>query len=229
MRLFLSGGGGAKKSIVLDKKFASVIDKSKPLLYIPIAIDKAAHPYPECYKWISSVFNSLGIKSIILWTEQDIDKNEYIEVDKFSGIYIGGGNTFYLMSALRNSRFIDYLKNAIELDIPVYGGSAGAIILGKDIRTSSDEDESSLKDFAGLDLIHGYNIFCHYNKHPDWAKDSSKDLKTRSIALSEDSGLFVNEDKIEVIGPGSAYLPDKKLFIKPGQEIKFSASSSPAT
>jgi len=219
MRLFLSGGGSEKKSIILDKKFARELDKSKSLLYIPIAIDKAKHSYQECFKWISSIFNPLGVNSIVLWTEQDLERRKEIDLKKFSGIYIGGGNTYYLLKELKNSGFLENLKKLIEMDFPVYGGSAGAIILGKDIRTSSDENEVNLKDFSGLDLVRGYSIFCHYDKETKWAREFLKEEKLKTIALPEDCGLFVTDDKIEVIGAGSAYLPDKKTTLKPGQVI----------
>src|SRR3989338_6039550 len=131
MRLFLSGGGSGRESIILDKMFAGSLDKSKPLLYIPVAIDKAKHQYAECFQWISSAFNPLGVKGIVLWTEQDIEKRVDIDINRFSGVYIGGGNTYYLLSELKNSGFIEKLMKLIETDVPVYGGSAGAIIMGR--------------------------------------------------------------------------------------------------
>jgi len=39
MKLFLSGGGDGQDSFELDKKFIEAIDTSKPILYIPIAIN----------------------------------------------------------------------------------------------------------------------------------------------------------------------------------------------
>ncbi|WP_233529260.1 hypothetical protein [Bacillus atrophaeus] len=37
--LFLSGGGDAGQTQTIDKRFVKELDKDKPLLYIPIAMD----------------------------------------------------------------------------------------------------------------------------------------------------------------------------------------------
>jgi len=220
MKLFLSGGGSGNKSLILDKKFVELLDKSKPLLYIPIAIDKIKHPYPECLKWIKNVFNPLGIKDIELWTEEDIIKRSESNLDKFSGIYIGGGNTFYLLNEIKKSGFINKLKKKIISEMPVYGGSAGAIIFGKTISTSSDDNLVKITDLSGLNLINDYSIFCHYDKPEEfkWVKHLLSTLKIKkTIALPENSGLFVSGGKIEVIGPGSSYLPGNKKILRPGE------------
>jgi len=223
MNLFLSGGGSGKKSILLDRKFAESLDKSKPLLYIPIAIDKKKHPYDDCLKWISNTFNPLGIKKIELWTEKDILIKQESDLQKFCGIYIGGGNTYYLLKELKNSGFIDKLKKIIKTGISVYGGSAGAIILGKTIQTTSDKNNVKIKDFSGLDVIKGYSIFCHYGKPEEskWVDYSiKKNNINKAIALPEDCGLYVTDKKIEVVGFSSAYITNKKMKeIKPGTII----------
>ena len=218
MKIFLSGGGSGIKSLELDKRFANALDKAKPLLYIPIAIDKVRHPYPDCLKWIKNTFNPLGVRRIELWTEEDLRKKPESELNKFSGIYIGGGNTFYLLDEIKKSGFFNKLKAKAVSGMPVYGGSAGAIILGKTILTSSDKNSVKTKDFYGLDLVKGYSIFCHYDKpeEAEWVKDTSKKLKIgKAIALPENSGLFVSENGIEVVGPGSAYLPNENRTIGP--------------
>lgn len=219
MKLFLSGGGSGEKSILLDKKFASSLDKSLPLLYIPIAIDKIKHPYPDCLDWISKVFNPLGITTIELWDEEKIKSKP--EVNQYSGIYIGGGNTFYLLNELRSSGFLEVLKEFIELDVPIYGGSAGAIILGKSILTSSDQNKINLKDSSGLNLIGGYSLFCHYDKETDWVSSLSPQSKIKTIALPENSGLFVTDNKVEIIGPGNVFLPEKSEDLSPGDVLTY--------
>jgi len=50
-------------------------------------------------------------------------------------IYIGGGNTFKLLKELKESGFDKELLKFIKEGKPVYGGSAGALILGKNILT----------------------------------------------------------------------------------------------
>lgn len=218
MKIFLSGGGSGEKSLLLDRKFAETLDKTKPLLYIPIAIDKLKHPYSECFKWIKGLFNPLGVGEIELWTEEDLAKRQESEISKYSGVYIGGGNTFYLLSELKKSRFFNKLKKIINSGIPVYGGSAGAVVLGKSILTSPDENFVKIKDCSGMDLVDGYSIICHFDKNKK--ENSAENFKVRkTIALPEDCGLYVTESQIEVVGQGSAYLPDKDITLGPGERI----------
>jgi len=53
--------GSGEDIIEVDKLFASMLDKNKPLLYIPIAIDNIKHPYEDCLDWLKNTFEPLGI------------------------------------------------------------------------------------------------------------------------------------------------------------------------
>jgi len=221
MRLFLSGGGSGEQSTELDKKFASVVGKTKPLLYIPIAIDKTKHPYPECLKWLSRTFKPLGLERIELWTEEDLRKKPETELTKFGGIYIGGGNTFYLLKELKQSEFLPKLERFIRQGFPVYGGSAGAIICGKTILTSHDENFVGIRDFGAMNLVRNQDIFCHYNPEmKEEIQKYSQKYGLKVIALPENCGLYVTDKNIEVVGPGSARVTNGKIkTIKPGKAI----------
>lgn len=208
MRLILSGGGGGEKSIEMDKLFASLINKSKPLLYIPIAIDEIKHPYPKCLKWLRSTFDKFGVNIYDMWTEEDIPGSKSIKPNKFGGIYLGGGNTFYLLKTLKESGFLEFLRRAIKVDIPIYGSSAGAIIFGKSILTSTDENFVGLTDFSGMNLLKNMGIFCHYkHEKEERVNEMLKNFHFKKIiALSEKTGIYVHNNKIMVIGKESAFL-----------------------
>ncbi len=223
MRLYLSGGGSGEKSAELDRKFASAIGKSKPLLYIPVAMDENRHSPPECFQWLRKTFNPLGINKIEIWTEKDLRERAEAELDRFSGVYVGGGNTFYLLKELRDSGFLPKLERLIKKNIPYYGGSAGAVIMGKTIAHAevADPNEVKLRNFEAINCLGGRDIWPHYEPSQDkeiqkYRKEHNLDL----IALPKNTGLFVTEKEIEVIGPGSAYLPSRKMKeLKPGQKI----------
>ena len=215
MKLFLSGGGSGEKSRILDKKFVATVGKAKPILYIPLAIDKKRYPYPECFKWINKTFNPLGLKKIELWTEKELKQKPESELKQFGGIYIGGGNTFYLLQELKDSGFLSKLDKLIKKDVPVYGGSAGAIICGKTILTSHDENFVGLKNFDGMNLVNNFDLWCHYEPSMDnEILQYKQKYGLNVIALPEDCGLYVTNEIIEVVGPGSACIIDggiKKL------------------
>ena len=162
---FLSGGGDAHQTEQLDRHFARSICPHKPLLYIPIAMD--ADRYDDGFDWISRLFHPLGIKNIVMWT--DVKGKTVHDLDVFSAVYIGGGNTFRLLKQFIESHFTAVLKRYAESGGAIYGGSAGAVILGKNIMTCSymDRNACGLRDFNGLKLLGDYSVWCHYKAEHD--------------------------------------------------------------
>ncbi len=51
MKLLLNGGGSTKELIPVMNKLNEIMDHSKPILYIPLAMDEAEHTYDSCYDW----------------------------------------------------------------------------------------------------------------------------------------------------------------------------------
>src|SRR3989339_1430483 len=100
MKLFLSGGGSGNESEQIDAEFIKALDKTKPVLYIPIAIDTEKHPYGECLEWLKNNFQPFGFDNFVMWTEEDLKDKKMADFEQFGGIYIGGGNTFKLLKEL---------------------------------------------------------------------------------------------------------------------------------
>lgn len=210
MKIILSGGGSGKDTKELDEKFASLLDKSKSLLYIPIAIDNIKHPYPDCLRWLKSTFDKLKVTKYEMWVEEDLTKSKKTPPNDFAGIYIGGGNTPYLLKKLKESGFWDFLKKAINLNIPVYGGSAGAVVFSKTILHSlyNDKNWVEIKDLDGMNILNNYEITVHYNKDKEKklmeiSRENKLDL---IIALTEKNGVYVADNKIILIGQEPGYL-----------------------
>lgn len=210
MKLFLSGGGSDQESYQLDKKFIESIDINKPVLYIPIAINIEKHPYPSCLEWLKGNFKQFNFNNFVMWSEEDLKNKTKEDYEQFGGIYIGGGNTYKLLNDLKQFGTFEILKRLSEKDIPIYGGSAGAIILTESIITAEylDSNEIGLKDLSALDLTHGYDIWCHYK--PEMRDGLIKFQKENNISkiltVPEDAGLYVTEDKIEAVGPNKIIL-----------------------
>ncbi|MEK6793115.1 MAG: hypothetical protein AABX95_04830, partial [Nanoarchaeota archaeon] len=74
MVLILTGGGNGEDTKEIDKYFASLVDKTKPLLYLPIAIDTIKHPYPECLRWLRQTLDKLGIRKYEMITEETLSQ-----------------------------------------------------------------------------------------------------------------------------------------------------------
>lgn len=217
MRLILAGGGNEIKSKIVDSLFASLLE-NKRILYIPIAM-KDQRSAEECTIWLRNCLTPLGIETD---TWSDVSNKTLADLNDYGGIYIGGGNTFSLLKDFKDTGFIDVLRAFIEADGLVYGGSAGAIILGKNILSSPDKNLVGLNDTKGLNLINDYNVVCHYKeKYHDFVENLISQ-NIRLIAIPEDSGIFVKNGKMVVIGNSSVIVSDEKGRRKIGveEEIK---------
>lgn len=204
--LFLTGGGDKQNTEKFDQEFLEAIGTAKPLLYIPVAM-KNLKSYEECYQWVQSVFIPLGIQEIVMWT--DLNQKSLEDLKAFSAVYIGGGNTFSLLKDVRNSNFEAILKEYVNAGGILYGGSAGAIILGSDILTCShlDANDVKIEDFKGLHLIGQLAIWCHYSESDDeLIHKYIEDTKKPVLALSEETGAYIRNGHLKVTGKKPAFL-----------------------
>jgi len=195
-QLFLSGGGNAKQSRKFDRFFASKITGDKRVLYIPVAMPVRRHSYRGCFEWARKTLGGVALTNIEIFTS--INNKSYADIRDYDAIYIGGGNTYGLLHRLRTSGFDSLLRKFLAEGKPIYGGSAGAIIFGRDINTASfgrDHDRNFLgmRNFRGLDLLGGYSVQAHYTKADKQAMDNYI-LRTAFpiIALPEETGLYVH-------------------------------------
>ncbi|QHZ49150.1 type 1 glutamine amidotransferase-like domain-containing protein [Bacillus sp. NSP9.1] len=219
-KLFLSGGGDKEQTQALDRRFAEEAGPRKPLLYIPIAMD--ASMFDDGFQWIQRVFKPLGIKDITMWTNL---KNKTIQdLDHFSAVYIGGGNTFQLLKHIRDAQFSDVFKNYFANGGIIYGGSAGAVILGQNIMTCSHLDKNTfgVRRFQGLQLAGEYSIWCHYSHENDpLIKQYIKKFHNPVIALTEETGALVSSKGILAVGskPACVFRGERKFVVYPDDFI----------
>jgi dipeptidase E len=200
MKVALGGGGGAADSRLLDEVFATWIGSHGRLLYWPVAL-RGIRSFPTCLEWITATFAPLKVNQITMWT--DLCEHQVSELDQFDAVYIGGGNTFALLHELRQSGFERYLKEYVRRGKAVYGGSAGAAVLGRDIQTVNylDRNEVGLVETQGLDLAIGHAIWVHYQPQDDNLIEAHvHQYRQPVIALSERSGIVIEQDSLRAVG-----------------------------
>ena len=201
MRIIAAGGGGADDSRLLDEMFASWLGQNSRLLYLPVAMDGIDRSYHQCLDWLETVFEPYGITNITMCTE--LDQCLKRDIGLYHGIYIGGGNTYRLLSLMRSAGFDQAILRFAMAGGAVYGGSAGAIILGREIGTSAhlDLNQVGLKDHQGLNLLKGYAIWCHYQPSDDeLIRNYMERFGFPVLALSESSGIFRQGDQLYACG-----------------------------
>jgi len=215
MKVALGGGGGATDSRLLDEVFATWIGSLGRLLYWPVAL-RGIRSFQSCLEWITATFAPLKVNQITMWT--DLCEHQVSELDQFDAVYIGGGNTFALLHELRKSGFERYLRECVFKGKAVYGGSAGAAVLGRDIRTVNylDCNKVGLVETKGLDLAEGYAIWVHYQPQDDSLIETYvHQYQQPVIALSERSGIVIENESMRTVGFEPVYRFDgqKKLEV----------------
>ena len=69
-----------------------------------------------------------------------------------------------------------------------------------------DPNEVGLKETAGYDVLGGISLLCHYTSRALEEDEKSKEFllsisdHRRTLALPEEVTVFVNDDKVEIIG-----------------------------
>lgn len=147
----------------------------------------------------------LGIKACVL----DISVAESNEITakllNSDIIYIGGGNTFYLLQELKRSGADMIIREQIALGKAYIGESAGAVIVAPSITYIEDMDDRAaapdLSDCSALGLVDFYPL-PHMNSFPFIrasrviAEKHSNDLKLLPITNRQAVCVYGNEIKI---------------------------------
>ena len=199
-----------KRNHFPSTNFFSSLPKDGRFLYIPIAL-RDHKLYPTAHLWMKSVLELHNRNDVQFETADDLSRYEFEDLKLFSGIYIGGGNTWNLMKEFKDSGFSKSLIQYLQFGGQVYGGSAGAIILGKRIDTHDDENKIEMKNLSGFDLLHDYSVACHFKNDQNarfvkWAINN----KLSIICLPEETGLIIKNDIASCVGtkPCTIYSSD---------------------
>lgn len=191
--ILVAGGGSAQDERPLLELFADWTGSDGKVLFLPIAQAGMGRPLGDCLAWGKAALQPVGINDIAMWT--DLDSEDHLSLSDFNSIFISGGNTFSLLDQVRRSGFETALMQFAAQGGTIYGGSAGAILLGQDILTCAhlDENRVGLDDSRGLNMVSGFCIWCHYQPEDD---QRIFEYVTRNgwpvLALSERSGVSVN-------------------------------------
>lgn len=202
-KLFLSGGGDAKDSFLLDQKFVESL-KKKRVIYIPVGLERTLVEYEECLEWLTDTL-SMHTKEFIditMWVDlRGINKRDLENID---AIYIGGAKeASSLADKIYQAEFATLLKEFLKNGGLLYGGSAGAVIMGKCFSNFFDNKaKKNTRCRQGLSLVKDNSVYCHYQGGTREAELFlfAKKYNTPIISLPENSGLIIEGDKATVVG-----------------------------
>ena len=151
-------------------------------------------PYYSIERMLIGACISLGFeeKNIIISGRQKSDR----DILNMDYILVGEGNTFEILSLLRERGFDKLITEAFKSGCTYIGASAGAIISGVDVKEAlvMDRNFVRMSDFQGLGLFNGI-IMPHYTEKEleEYIMDKP-DLKKRYVTI-----LSVANDQILVL------------------------------
>jgi dipeptidase E len=158
MVLLLGGGGDAQQERPVLDRFVELAGATS-IAYWPFALNLVNYANATSFTEAA-----LG-RPVQTWTS--LDEHSTSDVQECGGVFIGGGNTYHLLSEVRRTGFDEVLRDFARTRV-LYGGSAGAILFGSDIGTAGyfDSNDVGLVETKGLGLLGPYAVWCHYEDGP---------------------------------------------------------------
>ena len=221
-RIIVAGGGSFQDERPLLELFAEWTGSGGKVLFLPIAQAGMGRPLDGCLAWGKAALQPVGINDITMWT--DLNSENHLSLTDFNSIFISGGNTFFLLDQVRKSGFDTALMQFAAQGGVIYGGSAGAILLGQEILTCAhlDENRIGLDNSRGLNMVSGFCVWCHYQPEDD---KRIVDYVARNgwpvLALSERSGVSMDGINLTAQGyePTYVFTSDGKQTVDVGKTI----------
>lgn len=146
------------------------------------------------------------------FSDFDIDGKTENEIDAalhdYDAVYVEGGNTFFLLKAIRESGFNHAVKRFLDRGKLYVGSSAGAHVACPSIVMSTwknpgdEKPRFGVNDLTAMNLV-PFLVVCHYTaeKEPQTkAGIASTNLPVR--ILQDGQGLLVHGGKVEFLGEG---------------------------
>lgn len=191
---------GSDLSFLLSHGYALTgIPKSEMKIgYVVTAAKGARHP--DFFENVKTEIRKNGYPI----DEYDIEGKTKEEIlDFFSNkniIQIEGGNTFYLLRAIRNSGFEEALKEMFEQGKVYIGISAGAYVMCPTIEVSnwdeSGKDRFGITEFSALNYV-PFFVKAHYKDEMfEAVNEKEKSLNSSLYRLRDGQGLLIENNSI---------------------------------
>jgi dipeptidase E len=206
-----------------------ILGDKKNVLFIPFA-RPGGITHDEYTKIARERFEKMGFK---LKGVHEF-KSPKDAVKSAESIFIGGGNTFVLLSGLYKADILDEIRNKVKNGTPYIGTSAGSNVACKSIKTTNDMPIVYPPSFDALGLA-PFNINPHYLDPDPNSTHKGETRETRIkefhffnsdyvVGLREGAMLHVVGDKITLKGTTGARIFKDDIEpkeCKPGDSLDF--------
>ncbi len=220
-RIIAIGGGELRErtTLKIDEYIAKLAkeragENRANALFIPTASHDFMPYYNTFHKVYTGVFNIKTDVALTVFKDVDLEKMK-AKFDKADVIYVGGGDTVFMMEHWKKSGILPLIEDAYERGVILAGLSAGAICWFSDIYTDSQmvngDGEEKYSMFHGLSWINGI-ISPHYGSRMlDFDKIVCYNYD-RAYGIEDNAALVLEDGKIlgSVLSGGKAWRLERK-------------------
>lgn len=178
--------------------------EGKTVTYIPTA--GIAEDVEGMVEEETSTLENLGMTVDVLEVSSASYDSIVNSLTKNDIIFVGGGNTFFLLQELRRSGADQILIREVEKGKLYIGESAGSIITCPDIgycaEMDSPEKAPDLIDYAGLNLVDFYIVPHIGNAEMGEAAEKAVEKYSSELelkAITDEQVILVEEGRVEIL------------------------------
>ena len=212
-RILAIGGGEIKNrdTIMIDEYIAGEAkkaagDRRACGLFVPTASHDCMPYYNTFHKVYTGLFD---IKTdVTLTIRQDFDSEKMkAKFEKADFLYVGGGNTVFMLEHWRKTGLLQYIREAYERGVLIAGLSAGAICWFDEMYSDSVV-EGEYAMYPGLGWIKG-KISPHYDERMLDFDDIVLYNRFRAWGIENNAAVeFLDGRPIKKVGNASVWLLD---------------------
>ena len=220
-RIIAIGGGELRErsTLKIDEYIAGLAkeragDRRANALFIPTASHDFMPYYNTFHKVYMGVFDIKTDVALTVFKEVDLQKMQ-AKFDKADMIYVGGGDTVFMMEEWKKSGLLALIEDAYNRGVIIAGLSAGAICWFSDIYTDSQmvngNGEEKYSMFQGLGWLEGV-ISPHYGSRMlDFDKIVCYNYDC-AYGIEDNAALLIEDGKIlgSVLSGGKAWRLERK-------------------
>lgn len=198
MKMLLTSNGLNNNSI--KSAFKNLFNKNLcdvKVMLIPTA-SRSDEEMVYVHKTYNEVISTGVLEENIVWfdIEAVLYNNSYYDDFEIDCFVVCGGNTHYLLSKLKESKYLERIIARVKSDTAYVGVSAGSVITSKSIRHIEfmDENDVGLKDASALGFLEQYLI-----PHFEYSFHSSISDLNNLLCISDDTAVQVIGDSMVIV------------------------------
>jgi dipeptidase E len=153
---------------------------------------------------LQTQLHALGFRNVTLF---DVFQDNLDILKQSDALILNGGYEFYLLHALKSSNADQVINDLAQNNRPIYGISAGAIVLGPDLQLYQylypEDNLLQDKDLHGLKLT-TTRIYPHFDQHAitnpgliDQINHWENTHHQSVIRLNNDEGLLIQDENVK--------------------------------